>query len=141
MSKPKGTFFAGTDGLVYFRSYGYVPEFPEEIKKNIKGKLKSWHPDKKLWSCDPSILDLFSEIASRYYDCTFVKDESSNSTVEKYEGDAYSEFLRCLPDNLLKKIYFMVVSEIHPDKKTGNQDLMSKINSLWNIIKKDKNIK
>lgn len=141
MSKPRATIWADSEGFICCRTYGYVEEYPIEIKQNIKGKLKSWNMrNDRIWRFDPSVYDIASFITEKYYDVTYVKDESPSTSVDTYTGDPYSEFLRCLPDMLLKKVYRLIVSDLHPDKG-GSSEEMAKINSLWQVIKKDRNIK
>jgi hypothetical protein len=119
-------------GWIHIRS-PFVREYVDALKGEIDRSYRRWNPVEKTWSVDVSQLELLIEISERFFTVKIIEQEVPMSAA--VGGDPYSELLSGLSDDVLKKIYRLIVLECHPDR-TGDGKLLSQANVAWEKIRK-----
>ena len=112
----------------------YNKTFIDELKNIIPYQNRRWVADEKLWSVDIHFMEKALALCEKYFKVETVPTE--NIVIEEKE-DCYSIFIKYLSMKSLKRIWKIVISELHPDI-SGNNDLFVKVKDAYEEIIKIK---
>ena len=126
------------DGWIFVRT-PYNPDFVSELKSKISASHRKWDPVEKLWKVDPSQDDLLVAIVTKFYGEPTVLEDKEVVTIALTDGDPYGALLRLAPDDVLKKVFRLIATSLHPDKG-GPADKMTSANQAWKAIKADRGL-
>jgi hypothetical protein len=136
MSRGRATIWS--EGSWLFVRTPYDKEWIAELKIDIPYAGRKWDADQKLWKVDPAYLDDLIDVTEKYFDVSVINPNPEPEVVMISAGaetDAYSRMLKLASPGLLKKVYRLIASEIHPDKG-GPAHGMVELNAAWDEIKK-----
>lgn len=135
---PRGATLWLKDGWIHVRT-PFSREFVDELKKKLSRAHRRWSPEEKVWMVDPSQDDLIVEIVTKYFGEPTVLENKEVVVVAGSEEDVYGQLLRLAPDDVLKKVYRLIATSLHPDKG-GSAQAMTHANQAWGAIKKDRGL-
>lgn len=137
-NQPKRATLWVKDGWIFCRT-PYSEDFINDLKNEVPNHARKWDKEEKVWKVEAAFADDLERTVRRYFGEPTVLQQEVLVVAPQSAGDAYSDLLRAAPDDLLKKIYAMVASKVHPDAG-GSHEAMTKVNVAWSEIRKDRKI-
>lgn len=137
--KVKGATLWIEGGWIHVRT-PYDPGFVRELKSEIHASQRKWDPDEKIWKVDPSQDDVLVPLVAKYFgEPTVLEDKEEVVVVTQAGDDPYGALLRLAPDDVLKRVYRLVATALHPDKG-GSAEKMTRANQAWKAIREDRGL-
>jgi hypothetical protein len=128
------------DGYIFVKT-PYVEAFIQELKADIPYGSRVFLKVEKVWRVDAAYHeDLLSVVKKHFGEPTILEPEVKEVVVvEGASKDPFGAMLRVAPAEVLKKVYRMIASEIHPDRGGKPEDMVT-LNQAWDAIKKERGL-
>lgn len=126
------------DGWLHCRT-PYDADFVNILKAKIPASHRKWDGIDKIWKVDPSKDEVLVEIITRFFGEPTVLEDKEVVVLTANAGDPYSDLLRLAPNDVLKSVFRLIATALHPDKG-GQADKMTKANQAWAAIKADRGL-
>lgn len=125
---------------LYIRS-PFNKNFVSDIKWQIHPSYRGWDKEKKLWTIDPSQIDVLVDIAERYYDVHVLPDmREDEAPREPYRfpvgpiSSPHETMLKLAKPRTLRRIYHLIAKDVHPDQGGRHEDMVA-LNEAWEYLK------
>lgn len=117
----------------------YNPEFIDELKNEIPREARKWDTEEKIWKVDASYADDLEKLVRKFYGEPTVVQQEVLVTASAPEDDPYGMLLREAPNDVIKKVYLMIATKVHPDAG-GSTESMTRVNQAWDAIKRERGL-
>lgn len=136
--------------LAYRAKFPFKQTVVEFLKKNIPHTERSWDESTKIWTFTESYLAGMTQFCQLVYgnsEVAVVTRQQTEQAKQPRQGISPSkltstdaqlaEFMRLIPYEAAKAAYRQAAILLHPDKRGGDMETMSKVNAIWTKIQKE----
>jgi len=144
---PKCKIWWDVDIMSYHISTPYNPEFVAAIKQLIPASDREFHDSTKIWIFTERFFSPVCSLAAAIWptlgEVNIINREAAEranaptTTDKKPMADICQDFINILPFEAAQTAYRKAAIMLHPDKNSGDQEKMSKLNVLWDRIQKE----
>lgn len=108
----------------------YNKRFVDALKSVIDPDERSYHDDLKIWRVRSTrLLEVIALLNSNFSIVRCLKQDSKISP--------YHAMLEGLPNDVIKKVYRVIVSSVHPDHGHDSK-ILTQVNVAWEAVKKQR---
>jgi hypothetical protein len=129
----------------YRISTPYSPQFVDYIKASIPGSDRAYDKATHYWTFSEKYFKQVEDVIKKLWPTEHViishaqaQSASAPPALARTAiTTAIEEFFLLLPFDAANAAYRKAALELHPDREGGNMEKMSKLNALWDRIKKE----
>lgn len=129
----------------YRISTPYSPQFVDFIKASIPASDRTYDKSTKYWTFTEKFFPQIESVIKKLWPSEHViishtqaQQASASAPVRQAPLDTViTEFFNLLPFDAANAAYRKAATELHPDHEGGNMEKMTKLNALWDRLKKE----
>lgn len=138
MANEKATIWV-KDGWICIRT-PFNRDFVNELKSDFPPSQRRFDPNEKIWKVAAAYADDVMSVVTKYFGEPAILEQEVKVVASPISAeDPYSILLKAAPDDVLKKVYLLIVSKVHPDAG-GSNEKMATVNTAWSEIKKERKL-